>query len=480
MGKQFILIISIIIIIGTMGISQLSADRGEVRLEYKLKPGEQFIKKINLAFKIAGESTGESQFTILCPVNSIVSDISADGLIEVFALYSPQVTDAIRDKMDEREELQQTMSLLEIEEMSMRKDGSVVELTSELNIDETPLAFKEYFELIGILPPKTVRAGDTWEQKINDPLVGQMEVKSTLVDFETVKGYDCAKLEGEITGKMLGPDGADMKIKEGKYAAAFAIPEGMMITEKIALKAAMVVPDEEDISFQVTYTAALEKQEMLKPEQFEGLDGVLKRLREAKDAVARGDDLEASRALRILSEEYPNSPLRPHIRKLMAKAGQQRQEAPTINLRREIIPFEQAKERGYITEWLILGPILGARDAATAINADFLESMGGEANVRPSPGDTLDYEGETLTWQVSEIPPSPNSIGQLEGFDVDNAAAYLISYLKFEEPGEVDLFLGSDDSIAAWMNGEEIWRNPVGRPWTPIGLKYGWQRAGMR
>jgi len=82
MGKQFTLIISIIIITGTIGIPLFSADRGEVSLEYKLKPGEQFSKKINIAFKVTGKSTGESQFTILCPVTSIVSEIDATIFIE--------------------------------------------------------------------------------------------------------------------------------------------------------------------------------------------------------------------------------------------------------------------------------------------------------------------------------------------------------------------------------------------------------------
>jgi len=109
----------------------------------------------------------------------------------------------------------------------------------------------------------------------------------------------------------------------------------------------------------------------------------------------------------------------------MAKARLQRQEVPTVSSMREMPP-ERAKEQGYITKWLMLGPIRGAGDAAALLDTDFLGTLGGEANMRASEGDKFEYEGGTLTWQVIEILPSRNSIGQLEGFDVDNAVAYLV------------------------------------------------------
>ena len=50
----------------------------------------------------------------------------------------------------------------------------------------------------------------------------------------------------------------------------------------------------------------------------------------------------------------------------------------------------------FIKDWLILGPFSGNN-----INQDYLESVGGEANMDPEVGDIVKTaQGETLTWKL--------------------------------------------------------------------------------
>jgi len=131
----------------------------------------------------------------------------------------------------------------------------------------------------------------------------------------------------------------------------------------------------------------------------------------------------------------------------------------------------------YITNWLMLGPILDAGNALESIDVDVLKDVGGEANVRPSEGDV--FEAKKLTWKVQKL-ASNGSIEKLPGFNVDFATVYMAIYLKFARAEKVDLWLGSDDSIAVWLNGKSVWKNPVVRYWIAdvdkikVDVKAGW------
>ncbi len=61
----------------------------------------------------------------------------------------------------------------------------------------------------------------------------------------------------------------------------------------------------------------------------------------------------------------------------------------------------------------------------------------------------------------------------------DDAVAYALTYLHAPKDMDAVLGLGSDDGVAAWLNGREIHRNPVGRAYTsrqdkvPVRLRKG-------
>ena len=357
--KQPTLIIISIIAIGLWMSSQLWADGGEVTLEYKLREGEQFREKMNMAFKVAGPDVpGEVQFTILCPTTYVISGISEDGLIEMFVVYQPRVTEAVVEGRNESEELQQHMNALEVVRVKMRRDGHIVESTTKPNLDDSPFVFTKFFSPINVLPSKPVKLNDTWERTVEEPEIGKLAIKSSLTAFETLQGYDCAKLEGEVTGVLYGPDNANMQVKKGKYTAHFAIQEGLLITENIKMDMDVDVPGQMGkISFQSNYTVEFVEKETLKPEQFKEQIAQLSLIEKGIDAIKKGNYTGRTELQKFLTD-YPKSQWRDGVQVLLTKAVQRptvRQEMVVTSAYGVLSP-EQAKAQGYITEWMVLGP----------------------------------------------------------------------------------------------------------------------------
>jgi len=87
------------------------------------------------------------------------------------------------------------------------------------------------------------------------------------------------------------------------------------------------------------------------------------------------------------------------------------------------------------------------------------------------------YKGKDdkkIKWQKAarEIKPDANvsgeffiNLNEIFGQPYTNAVAYGVSYLYSPEDMKAVLALGSDDGVAVWLNGKEIHRNPVARPY---------------
>ena len=109
----------------------------------------------------------------------------------------------------------------------------------------------------------------------------------------------------------------------------------------------------------------------------------------------------------------------------------------------------------YVRDWLVLGPFTPG-----ALDRDFLADAGGEKAIRPREGDTVSTaSGETLTWKRFR--------SEADGLDffaalreIENATAYAFVNLESARPGTALLYLGSDDSVRVWLNGEAVHRNP--------------------
>jgi hypothetical protein len=96
-----------------------------------------------------------------------------------------------------------------------------------------------------------------------------------------------------------------------------------------------------------------------------------------------------------------------------------------------------------------------------SLNQDWLEDVGGEDEISqvengPAEGDKSDKKGN-LKWQVREANMADQfDVDQLWG-DKINHTAYFYLYIESKQKlNDVDLWLGSDDTLKVFLNGEVI------------------------
>ena len=134
----------------------------------------------------------------------------------------------------------------------------------------------------------------------------------------------------------------------------------------------------------------------------------------------------------------------------------------------------------YIREWLVLGPFF-----PDDLETDFLAHVGGEATIEPKEGDTVGFDGfdtgfallnpvplcystqatsdgKTLTWILYKSEEDVVNLVDAVGSH-EHATAYAFCVLHNETAGDAQIYLGSDDGVAVWINGEQAHHNPVAR-----------------
>ena len=89
--------------------------------------------------------------------------------------------------------------------------------------------------------------------------------------------------------------------------------------------------------------------------------------------------------------------------------------------------------------------------------------MGGEANIEPIEGDTVTTEdGRILKWKryksKTDIIDLLDAVGAHE-----HETAYAFCVLRSEVAIDARIYLGSDDGVAVWINGEQVYHHPVQR-----------------
>ena len=110
---------------------------------------------------------------------------------------------------------------------------------------------------------------------------------------------------------------------------------------------------------------------------------------------------------------------------------------------------------GFIRNWLVLAPIAVQEDSgATEIDRDLL---GGEAAIKPKPGDKVNAGGKILSWtphQTSDyLIDFRQSFGAERGED---AAGYAVAYVIADDEMKVKLSIGSNDQCKVWLNGKQV------------------------
>ncbi|MCB2157006.1 DUF5110 domain-containing protein [bacterium] len=134
-----------------------------------------------------------------------------------------------------------------------------------------------------------------------------------------------------------------------------------------------------------------------------------------------------------------------------------------------------------ISEWYVIGPFDNAwedgldkvfpPEESIDLAATYPGKNGRTASWRPIKR-TIDAETNLSDEFVVDLHEATG------GFN-EYAAAYAVTWLEAPEEMDVILAIGSDDGVAAWLNGEEVHRNSVGRPYkskqdiVPVHLKKG-------
>jgi glucose/arabinose dehydrogenase len=109
---------------------------------------------------------------------------------------------------------------------------------------------------------------------------------------------------------------------------------------------------------------------------------------------------------------------------------------------------------GYIRSWWLAG--------STPWYDLNMDGLGNESSFAPKPDDKRAWLIRSPTRHVDlrrYVTPSPGVFGVL----ADKAITYAFVWIDVPEDRAGLLGMNSDDGLAAWLNGREIWRNKVGR-----------------
>jgi len=130
----------------------------------------------------------------------------------------------------------------------------------------------------------------------------------------------------------------------------------------------------------------------------------------------------------------------------------------------------------FIRTWLVLspgssgGPFGGAADWTTAHNLDWLDNVGGEANVQPAAGDTVPPRPGTPTQTVTrtwrQFTSSADVLNFQDGVvypgDPNVVTGYAVAYIKNSGDSVMaKLMYGSDDAVKIYWNGQLVVNDPI-------------------
>lgn len=149
-------------------------------------------------------------------------------------------------------------------------------------------------------------------------------------------------------------------------------------------------------------------------------------------------------------------------------------------LKERLSPY--VDEQSYIRQWLVLGSF-GGVDREQILSHDFVE---GENKLSPREGEELSGK----KWKTHTAAQAFLDLKEaLSGETHENVAGYMAVYVHsprsrdiiLDTPDMVDLAIGSDDGVRAWLNGEEILSVSAVRPWMAdqekvrgVNLQKGW------
>jgi WD40 repeat protein len=137
-------------------------------------------------------------------------------------------------------------------------------------------------------------------------------------------------------------------------------------------------------------------------------------------------------------------------------------------LRREQAAEEErermVRARDSIKQWLLLVPIPLAPGQSGAEGLD-LEQIPGESGLRPKEGEAGSIGGGGLKWRKVALTNEVLDFNAALGQGTTQSVAYAVCYLRPEAAQRgLQMLVGSDDQSKVYLNGKEIYKSSVDRP----------------
>ncbi|MCG3138066.1 MAG: hypothetical protein HJJLKODD_01924 [Phycisphaerae bacterium] len=139
-----------------------------------------------------------------------------------------------------------------------------------------------------------------------------------------------------------------------------------------------------------------------------------------------------------------------------------------IGVENETRKFESyaTVDDSFVQNWWVIGPF--DAPGQTEFDAVFAPESATYDSAAPQ---SITLDGKALEWKKKEWQlPIPNDQGDPRFIDMrqvvadqPDIAAYALTYLHSDSDQKVRFKLGSDDGVRVWVNGQEAWKNNVGR-----------------
>jgi len=199
-----------------------------VKLEFKGMPQDVFRYEVTMegTSSISAEGqTAENSMKVEMEIKQKVLKVAVDGTMDI----STTITKGKSIVNNKEMPLPNVGATLL---MKLTRRGQVLHVTGAsdpaMNFKQMQIAFPEH----------PIRVGDSWTTKIDagPQLPVPMEAKYTLVGFEKLNGYDCAKIRSVITVAPVN-SGENMSLDvDANGVLYFAYKEGKMIKNVINTK----------------------------------------------------------------------------------------------------------------------------------------------------------------------------------------------------------------------------------------------------
>ncbi|MBM3242474.1 redoxin domain-containing protein [Candidatus Poribacteria bacterium] len=295
-----------------------AADEEAVSLKYNLKAGDllTYQRKVSLRMSMTGIMPGEMQIEVEALDTEVVTEVSKEGVYSSLTAIRSKVTRASlgsRDMSEERDRIE----TFDVSRQKIRPDGSVLEITPFAQFERIPLAQSNALYSVSEFPATPVRKGESWKQEVKIPEGGNWNFQWTFVGFQKIKDYDCAQLEGAITG-------VDITTVEGKSTIFFAVKEGFSVTQKVEVKMKLMPPPGVDggESFSaISFERELIKKEELPLAKLQETVAVLELIALGQAELKKRNYDVAKAQFEDVLKNYPETIWRKDVESLVTKAS---------------------------------------------------------------------------------------------------------------------------------------------------------------